>query len=202
MNHACTHPDTTLQVDNQLDRYNAELVEVARSYKTRVSGHHNYVPWLGEGAEDENLLTQFVIPTHGATTPTNNIELFQKTGVLFARCALCTQDINLSQRVRVAHDKITTSSLLHIAQHAACKAHQQAKLAYLRGIRDTLKHIAHKGLSPHAYTQIVKDCHRIETVQRDVMRNPCTTAPGMITEGGPTPSTTKNLTTQFASFGA
>jgi hypothetical protein len=180
-----------------MQRYNDELVSVARVYRANLAVTSGFVPWQGHGTDEETLFTQFQIPTYGATTPANNCTLFQKSALLYARCALCVQDINLSQRKRVNTDSITASSLSHVAQHASSRSHQQARLAYLRGVRDTLKHVAHHGLAPGAYQNIVKDCHRIETRLRDTMKNPPSNAPPMVTEGGPTPSTTKALSALF-----
>jgi hypothetical protein len=187
-----------MQDANSLQRYNNELIAVAGVYRANVSLASGFVPWRGHGTDEETLLTQFQIPTYGATSVFNNCTLFHKNSLMYARCALCVQDINLSQRQRVSSDSITASSLAHVAQHASSRSHQQARLAYLRGIRDTLKHIAYNGLAPGAYQSIVKDCQRIETRLRDTMKSPSTSAPPMVTDGGPTPSTTKALSNLFA----
>jgi hypothetical protein len=193
----CNDGQFITQDANSLQRYNNELVAVAKDYKVNVALTSGFVPWQGHGTEEETLLTQFDIPTYGATSPFNNCSIFRKETLLYARCALCVQDVNLSQKKRVTSDSITQSSLSHVAQHACSRSHQQARLAYSRGIRDTLKHIAHNGLAPGAYQNIVSDCQRIETRLRDSMKNPSASAPPMVTDGGPTPATTKALTHFF-----
>jgi hypothetical protein len=182
------------QVAPNVQRYNEDFTKEARHYTPRMKMGSGFVPWVDDETKSETLLTQFEVNTHGATNPYNSMTIFEKDDELYGRCALCVHDVNLSHTKRVRTVKhITRTSLLNVAQHSCSKSHQASKLAYLRGIRDTLKHIAHNPLRNDTYKNVVEDCHRLEEKLRDIMRDAPTNAPTMASEGGPTPDTTNKL---------
>jgi hypothetical protein len=183
-----------------LARYNDEFKKVSRNYTPTMKTNSGFVPWVDNKNECETLLTQYEVETHGATTPYNCMTLFEKDNNVYGRCALCVTDVSMSQSQRVKRNEINRSSMLNVAQHACSKGHQASKLAYLRGIRDCLKHIAHNSLRDDTYQKVVNDCHRLEQNLRNLLKDTPANAPSMASEGGPTPDTNKRLCSTFTTM--
>jgi hypothetical protein len=115
------------------------------------------VPWQLKGGEDQSLLTQFEVPTHGATQEYMQLQMQTRPvdSKWVGRCGLCLTDVVTSWEHSTKQPKKTSPSssdslgmrlniagIGNIEQHACARTHQCAILAYKKGVRDSLKRFA------------------------------------------------------------
>jgi hypothetical protein len=128
------------------------------------------------GTWEESLWSQFQVPTHGLLPDTEGLQVLTKNRKLFTRCLLCLVDVATSMEARTK-GRVTRSALSHLIQHATNRSHQLCKLNMMKGVRASVKAMAHKAgfggtpdldvpAHPHmggAYDALVKDIVRLDT---------------------------------------